>query len=197
MRILHISDTHNKHHLLRNLPDADIIVHSGDISENGTDDEVLDFLNWFCDLDYPHKIFVAGNHDLCLDGEQIEGLPENCHYLCNSGIEIEEMKFWGIPYFLSNELNGNTAQLIAKIPQKTDILITHRPPYGVLDFEEGGNFGCIDLLQVVPKIRPKYHLFGHVHAGYGIEKSQHTTFVNAALMRKNKIVNEPFLLEIL
>jgi len=66
-----------------------------------------------------------------------------------------------------------------------------------LDFEEGGNFGCIDLLQVVPKIRPKYHLFGHVHASYGIEKSQHTTFVNASLVRKNKIVNEPFLLEIL
>jgi Icc-related predicted phosphoesterase len=82
------------------------------------------------------------------------------------------------------------------IPQKTDILITHRPPYGVLDFDEDNNWGCLDLLQFVPKIRPKYHLFGHVHAGYGIEKSQHTTFVNASLVRKNKIVNEPFLLEI-
>lgn len=196
MKILHISDTHGKHHLLKNLPKADIIVHSGDVSEDGTDSEVLDFLNWFCELDYPHKIFVAGNHDLCLDGEKIEGLPENLHYLCNSGVEIEGVKFWGVPYFLSNELNGDTAQIMAQIPENTDILISHRPPYGILDFDDGNHFGCFDLLQTVQKIRPKYHLFGHIHAGYGIEKSQHTTFVNSSLVRKNKIVNEPSLLKI-
>jgi Icc-related predicted phosphoesterase len=196
MKILHLSDTHSKHHLLKYLPKADIIVHSGDVSEDGTESDVLDFLNWFCDLDYKHKFFVAGNHDFCLDGEHIEGLPENFHYLCNSGVEIMEIQFWGVPYFLSNELTGDTAQLMAKIPDKTDILITHRPPYGILDFEEGNNFGCIDLLQAVSKIRPKYHLFGHVHTGYGIEKAQYTTFVNSSLVRKNKIVNKPFLLEI-
>ncbi len=196
MKILHISDTHGKHYLLKDLPKSDIIVHSGDMSENGKDSEVLDFLEWFCDLDYPYKIVVAGNHDLCLDGEQIENLPPNFHYLCNSGIEIEGVKFWGIPYFLSNELNGDTAQLLTKIPEKTDVLITHRPPYGILDFDDNNNFGCVDLLQTVKKIQPKYHLFGHVHIGYGIEKSQHTTFVNSSLVSKNKIVNKPFLLEI-
>jgi Icc-related predicted phosphoesterase len=196
MKIVHLSDTHGKHRLLKKLPTADIIVHSGDISENGTNSEVLDFLEWFCDLNYLYKLFVAGNHDLCLDDGLIEGLPDNCFYLCHSGVEIDGVKFWGVPDFLSKELNGNQAQLLAKIPVNTDILITHRPPYGILDFEGGNHFGCIDLLQYVPKIRPKYHLFGHVHAGYGIEKSQHTTFVNASLVRKNKIENEPFLLEI-
>ena len=196
MRLLHLSDTHGKHRLLKYLPKADIIVHSGDMSENGTDSEVLDFLEWFCDLDYSHKIFVAGNHDLCLDGEQIEGLPDNCFYLCNSGVEIEGVKFWGVPYFTSDELAGNIAQQMAKIPLNTDVLITHRPPYCILDFDDNNNLGCIDLLQIVPKIRPKYHLFGHVHASYGIEKLQYTTFINASLLRKNKIVNEPFLLEI-
>ena len=196
MRLLHLSDTHGKHRLLKYLPKADIIVHSGDMSENGTDSEVLDFLEWFCDLDYSHKIFVAGNHDLCLDGEQIEGLPDNCFYLCNSGVEIEGVKFWGVPYFTSDELAGNIAQQMAKIPLNTDVLITHRPPYCILDFDDGNNFGCVDLQQALPKIRPKYHLFGHVHAGYGMEKSQYTTFVNASLVRKNKVVNEPFLLEI-
>ena len=68
MRILHISDTHNSHKLLENLPNADIIIHSGDVSFSGSDNEVLDFLNWFCDLDYANKIFVAGNHDDCLYG---------------------------------------------------------------------------------------------------------------------------------
>ena len=196
MKIIHISDTHGKHHLLKKLPKADIIVHSGDISENGTEDEVLDFLNWFCNLNYQHKIFIAGNHDICLDGEQIEGLPENCHYLCNSAVVISSIKFWGVPYFLSNELNGYTEQFLLSIPNKTDILITHRPPYGILDFEDINHFDCIDILQTIHKVRPKYHLFGHVHASYGIEKSQYTTFINASLMRKNKLVNEPFLLEI-
>lgn len=196
MKILHLSDTHGKHHLLDILPKADIIVHSGDVSEDGTESEVLDFLNWFCDLDYQYKIFVAGNHDFCLDGEQIEGLPENCYYLCNSGVEISGVYFWGVPYFLSNELNGTTEQLMLKIPNEIHVLITHQPSYGILDFEENNNFGCIHLLQAVQKIRPKYHLFGHVHAGYGIQKSKHTTFVNSSLVRKNKIVNKPFLLEI-
>ena len=196
MKILHLSDTHGKHHLLKNLPKANIIVHSGDVSEDGTESEVLDFLNWFCGLDYQFKIFVAGNHDFCLESGQIEGLSENCHYLSNSGAEIDGIEFWGVPYFLSNELNGDTEQLMSKIPKETNILITHRPPYGILDFDDGNNFGCVDLLQTVPKIRPKYHLFGHIHAGYGIEKSQHTTFINASLVRKNKVVNEPFLLEI-
>jgi Icc-related predicted phosphoesterase len=196
MKILHLSDTHNQHRQLKNLPEADIIIHSGDASENGTEGEVLDFLNWFCELDYPHKIFVAGNHDFCLDGEKIKGLPKTCHYLCNSGVEINGVKFWGIPYFLSNELNGDFAAQTEKIPADADVLISHRPPLGILDFVEGENFGCSDLLQAVLKIRPKYHLFGHAHAGYGIEKSASTTFVNGALMSKGKIVNEGALLEI-
>jgi len=197
MKILHLSDTHGKHHLLKHLPPADIIVHSGDVSEDGTESELLDFLNLFCDLSYQYKIFIAGNHDFCLEGaQQIEYLPQNCYYLCNSSVEIEGVKFWGVPYFTSDELAGSIAQQMTEIPLNTDVLITHRPPYCILDFDDGNNFGCVDLLQAVSKIRPKYHLFGHIHAGYGIEKSQYTTFVNASLVRKNKIENEPFLLEI-
>ena len=161
MKILHISDTHGKHRSLQNLPKADIIIHSGDATEDGTESEMLDFLNWFCDLDYRHKIFVAGNHDLCLDGAKIGNLLTNCHYLCYSGVEIENVKFWGIPDFLSIELIGYKSQLIAQVPDETDILISHLPPYGILDFEDSNNFGCLDLLQIIQKIRPKYHLFGH------------------------------------
>lgn len=196
MKVLHLSDTHGKHHLLKDLPPADIIIHSGDGSESGEKSEVLDFLNWFFNLDYEYKIFVAGNHELCLDGEQIENLPPNCHYLYHSGIEIEGIKFWGVPYFLSNELNGSVAQFMVQIPDGTDVLISHRPPYGILDFEENDNFGCLDLLLTVQRIYPYYHLFGHVHAGYGIVKSRHTTFVNASLIRNNVIQNKPVLLEL-
>ena len=68
MKILHISDTHNCHHRLRDLPEADVVVHSGDFCMVGTEQEALDFLNWFCDLPYKHKIFICGNHDDCLYG---------------------------------------------------------------------------------------------------------------------------------
>lgn len=64
MRILHISDTHNRHHLLRDMPDADVIVHSGDFTDMGTETEVLDFLNWYIALPYKYKLFVTGNHDI-------------------------------------------------------------------------------------------------------------------------------------
>jgi hypothetical protein len=75
------------------------------------------FLNWFCDLDYPHKIFVAGNHDDCLYGEQIEGLPNDCHYLCHSGVEIEGVKFWGTPLFVGDFLKkGRIEQMTKQIP---------------------------------------------------------------------------------
>ena len=68
MRILHLSDTHNKHLLLHDLPAADVIVHSGDVVEGRSKKEVMDFFVWFCALDYKYKIFVAGNHDTCLHG---------------------------------------------------------------------------------------------------------------------------------
>ena len=198
MRILHISDTHNSHKLLENLPTADIIVHSGDASFSGSDNEVLDFLNWFCDLDYAHKIFVAGNHDDCLYGEQIEGLPDNCHYLCYSGVEIENVKFWGVPLFMGDALKGGrTEQIMKQIPHDINVLITHSPPFGILDFDDNINYGCRDLLNVVEQINPRYHLFGHIHNANGIKKINKTTFVNSAIMNgQYELINKPTLLEI-
>lgn len=198
MRILHISDTHSKHNLLQNLPKADVIVHSGDASFSGSDSEMLDFLNWFCNLDYLYKIFVAGNHDDCLYGEQIEGLPENCHYLYHSGVEIEDIKFWGVPLFVGDSLKeGHTKQIMAQIPDNTDVLISHSPPYGILDFDDNINYGCRDLLKAIERINPRYHLFGHIHANYGIQKIGQTTFVNSAIMNgMYELVNKPKLLEV-
>ena len=89
MKILHLSDTHSAHHRLKNLPEADIVVHSGDYCMVGEEREAMDFLYWFCDLPYRHKIFICGNHDSCLYDANIDGLDGNVHYLCNSGIEID------------------------------------------------------------------------------------------------------------
>lgn len=81
MRILHLSDTHGTHHQLSGLPEADIIVHSGDITYGGSENEVIDFIEWFGSLPYTYKLFIAGNHDYCLIMAEIEGLPDVCFYL--------------------------------------------------------------------------------------------------------------------
>ena len=199
MRIIHISDTHNRHRVLHDLPAADIIVHSGDISMEGTGKEVDDFIEWFAELDYEHKIFIAGNHDEYLFDKKPaviqRYLPANCHYLCHSGVVIKGIKFWGEPIFFSDVIEGRFDQLLAQIPQDTDILISHRPPCGILDNAEN-SYVCSDLLQVVLKITPRYHLFGHIHAAYGIEKRGATTFVNAALANEhNELVRKPFVFD--
>ncbi len=96
INILHLSDTHSQHRRLTELPDADILIHSGDFTMSGSEQEALDFLNWFCDLSYPHKIFICGNHDACLYRANIDGLDKNVHYLCNSSVVIDGVKFYGV-----------------------------------------------------------------------------------------------------
>ncbi len=197
MLILHLSDTHGKHHELSSLPLADIIIHSGDISFAGSENEVMDFIEWFGALPYKYKIFIAGNHDDCLFGANIDGLPQNCYYLCNSSVSIEGVKFYGVPMFMEDAMSGDYDRNIQKIPSDTDILITHQPPKGILDSSANINYGDSNLLQIVLEIKPKYQLFGHIHGAYGIEKSEHTTFVNAAILSENyELKNEPILLKI-
>ncbi len=182
MKIVHISDTHCLHRRLTDLPKGDILVHSGDSTNVGSQAELLDFLEWFCDLEgYKHKIFIGGNHDHILYGSHIDGLPENCHHLCHSALTIEGVKFYGLPMFINDEVTGYYTKSISEIPKDTDILISHQPPYGILDFADGIHYGDDRLLEKVLRIKPRLHLFGHIHAAYGIEKGQNTTFVNSAL----------------
>lgn len=177
MKILHLSDTHNCHKQLKDLPEADIIIHAGDFSFTGTEKETLNFIEWFYALPYKYKIFIAGNHDDYLFGANIEGLPDNCYYLCNSGVTIGNMHFYGVPLFIDDVISGEYDRQLNNIPNDTDVLITHQPPFGILDFSENINYGDFILLQNVLRIKPKYHLFGHIHNAYGMEKNDETLFV--------------------
>ena len=197
MKILHLSDTHGAHHLLRNLPEADVVVHSGDFCMNGEEREALDFLNWFCALPYRHKIFICGNHDDCLYGANIDGLPDNVHYLCNSGIEIDGLKFYGVPMFLEDCVTDRQSRNYAAIPEDTDILVTHSPAYGILDFDDGVNCGSEELLESVVKIYPNAHLFGHIHLQHGIKDVNGIIFSNGAIMNADYTnFNTPNMIEI-
>ena len=188
MTLLHLSDTHGQHRQLHDLPPADILIHTGDITESGTEQEVLDFLNWLIDLPYAHKIFVAGNHDTCLwDAVDIEDLPENIHFLQDRGAEIDGVKFFGIGYDHHEDI----------IPEGTDVVITHEPPTSILDRSSAIQWGNIRIRNRVALVAPKYHLFGHAHESYGTQKIGSTTYSNAALMNdRMELVNKPRLLEI-
>ncbi len=177
MKILHISDTHSRHKEIKNMPEADIVIHSGDITENGTEDEVLDFIKWFESLNYKYKIFVHGNHDLSLYGNDIEGLMENTFFLENKMIEIEGLQVYGT-------FSGN----FDYIPYGTDILITHIPPLGILDGTEV-LYGDYSLLKKVFEIKPKLHLFGHIHESPGQEIIDNVTFSNASSICMCNIFN--------
>lgn len=182
MKILHISDTHGCHHRLRDLPEADMVVHSGDFTMNGSEAEAVDFMNWFCDLPYAHKIFICGNHDDCLFGANIDGLDTNVHYLCNSGVEIDGVKFYGVPMFMADCISDRQAGNYTNIPEDTDILITHSPAYGILDFDDNIHYGSEDLLGKITRLNLKAHLFGHIHAQHGIVTIANTIFSNGAIM---------------
>ena len=185
MKILHLSDTHNYHHRLLDLPEADVVVHSGDFCMVGTEQEALDFLNWFCDLPYQHKIFICGNHDDCLYGANIEGLDSNVHFLSNSGVEIEGIKFYGVPMFLIECVTERQSKNYSKIPYGTDVLITHSPAYGILDFDDNIHYGSEELLEKISTLNLKAHLFGHIHAQHGVSMLNGTFFSNGAIMNSD------------
>ncbi len=200
MRIVHISDTHNLHRKIKDLPFGDLIIHSGDVTMAGTDDELMNFINWFKQLDYKYKIFIGGNHDYCLEEENRETiqslLPKNVFYLDKSEIRIENINIFGLPFFVSDAMSGDYEESIKLIPKDTSILITHRPPYGILDYSGTINYGCKDLEKAISEIKPRYNLFGHIHDAYGIKETPQTTFANTALVDEHyNLINKPFVFD--
>ena len=197
MTILHISDTHNRHRQLQDLPAADVIVHSGDFTMAGTESEVMDFMKGFCNLPYAHNVFIAGNHDDCLFGADINGLPDNCHYLYDNGVTIEGMRFFGIPMFVEDDISGNYTKMLEHITTDTDVLITHQPPFGILDKSGRFHFGSKILDEAVKRIKTKAHLFGHIHAANGLYQSNGVIFSNAAMVDEDyKHCHSPHLIEL-
>jgi len=184
------------------VPDGDVLIHAGDFCGGANRRSVAEFLEWFAAQPHKHKVFIAGNHDVSFEEEEtwcrqtLQKFP-NLTYLQDSACEIEGIKFWGAPWqpafgnWSFNLPRGpELADKWSAIPTGTDVLITHGPPQGILDecpawppkpgVVKMVNVGCADLLQVVERIKPKVHVFGHIHEGYGVLEENGTTFVNAA-----------------
>lgn len=185
------------HHHLIDLPKADVLVHCGDAMNWGSYDEMAIFFNWFTNTPYTYRIFIAGNHDIQLQkiGKQLPDwvYPDKFHFLWDSGVTIEGIKFYGSPWVTT--INGRWAfeqnefeleRHFIRIPGDTDVLITHGPPYGILNDVYGRHIGSQALRTRVEKLRPRYHFFGHCHEDFGAfervyqDDGRSTVFCNAA-----------------
>lgn len=184
-----MSDTHARHHLTA-VPDGDVLVHAGDITRRGKLEDVEAFDRWLAGLPHPVKVVVCGNHDFCFQENPAEARTRLRHatYLEDSGCEAAGLTFWGSPWqpwfggWAFNLPRGEElARVWAKIPDRVDVLVTHGPPEGILDTtSRGDSAGCRDLFWRVLEVRPRLHVFGHIHEAAGRLDADGIVFVNAS-----------------
>lgn len=163
-------------------------------------------------LDFNHQRHMFTNKEKHLEyASQFVNHPE-IHYLNDSGVTIDGINFWGSPIqprFGNWAFNRDRGEDIKAhwdmIPNGIDVLITHGPPKGILDrihpmferYNEDPNVGCWDLLQKVIDIKPKVHVFGHIHETYGMEEHDGVTYINASFLNHRYIpVNEPIVFDV-
>ena len=207
MRITFISDTHAKHNqVTSSLPGGDVLIHAGDISNKGYRTEIQDFIKWFSTIEnYTHKIFIAGNHDFGCQDEVLavqellrlnpgsEYLYDDMFLIGDESADYDDMvKVWGSPWqpefynwaFNLPRQGAELKEVWNMIPSDVDILITHGPPYGHLDYVAYSkqNVGCELLRERIDLIKPKIHVFGHIHSSYGYKFDGTTHFFNAAVL---------------
>ena len=206
MKIVCISDTHG--FLPQDLPPGDVLIHAGDYSAFGTKGELAGFAWWLgvVSFDYRRVIFVPGNHDRYMEDNPntaMDMLLPSVVVLINSDYKFEGVTFWGSPYtppfrdwaFMKTE--DELEQVYAEMPQ-TDILITRGPPRGILDRNvKGEHCGSLALADKVRQMKLRYHIFGHIHEGYGWTERDGTTFLNVAHNDYGQgKVNDPVVIEI-
>jgi predicted phosphodiesterase len=188
-----ISDTHGMHDHVR-VPPCDVLVHCGDCTNDGSYADLKDFLTWLRRQPAEHKVLIAGNHDWVFEKHPalatrmvLEYAP-TVTYLQDSGVTLHGLKFWGSPItkrFMDWAFNRDPGEDIRRhwslIPEGTDVLVTHGPPYGYLDLSrESGRYysdtqgmvdcdhlGDRDLYEAVLRVKPSIHAFGHIHGSGG------------------------------
>jgi len=220
MRITFISDTHTKHNeITQYLPGGDLIIHAGDIMNSGyANYEVEEFCEWFASQkQYDKKVFIAGNHDRAFENkpDQVESILDqfpNLIYLEDEMFGLysldtdKSVKIYGSPWqpefynwaFNLPRRGQDLMRVWNQIPKNTDILITHGPPWGHCDVTPYGNLnvGC-ELLRVrVDEVKPKIHVFGHIHSGAGYKWDGKTHFFNAAVLNNSyEYANRPMTID--
>ena len=191
MRLVILSDTHGQR---PEIPDGDVLIHCGDISTHGSRDDIQAGLEWLDKQGHSVKFYVPGNHDIAM---QFTNMPwfRSITVLQDREIVYAGVTFYGTPWCPAYKgwgfgiEPGSRTMKAARdaIPGYTDVLISHCPPYGVMDKVKGEDehLGCRVLRRRVDSFRPRVHCFGHIHTG-GEGSPQvnisGTLFVNAAVL---------------
>jgi Icc-related predicted phosphoesterase len=188
--IVLISDTHELHREVE-VPAADLLIHAGDFTMfSKSTAAILDFNKWLGELPHTWRILTAGNHEFFLEADPSKRrMISNATLLINESVEIMGLKIWGSPMTplyggaFGRSSEQDRVKVYSNIPDDIDILITHGPPYGILDQapDSDSHAGCHQLLAAVRRIKPMLHVFGHVHGAYGTLSTPDTLFVNAPL----------------
>ena len=205
MRIVCIADTHELHRELV-VPPGYLLIHAGDISVRSKRPWMYRHFDiWLGELPHRHKIVIPGNNDYLLEDPKEHKVITKAMLLVDSGVEIEGLKIWGSP---ATPLYGGAfgksrpedrKKLWASIPEGLDILVTHTPPFAILDHASPSERreGCPKLLEAVFRAMPRIHVFGHIHAGYGTRRTSDTVFVNASLLGDSgKLDREPIVIDL-
>ena len=186
-RIVAIADTHNRHAQLA-LPAGDVLIHAGDLTGRGTLRELEQVADWLRAQPHRHKVVVAGNHDFALQRQpaQAKALFQGLHLLEDEEVQLEGLRIWGAPWqpwfhdWAFNLRRG--PEIDAKwrlIPAGVDVLVTHGPPHGYGDVVyRGERVGCEDLTRHLDRVKPRLHLFGHIHEDKGEWRRGETRIVN-------------------
>lgn len=203
MKLDFFSDTHKKHHKLT-FNGGEILFFCGDLSSRGNLTDIKKFAEFVSKLPYLYKVIIAGNHDFCFENELKEEaekifLDHGLIYLNDQSISLLGLNIHGspiTPWFHDWAFNRLRGEVIKRhwemIPDQTDVLITHGPPYGILDqCYHGERVGCVDLLDRVLKVKPTIHAFGHIHEQYGVIEQDGVKFINACNLNESYQVVNP------
>ncbi len=220
MKIVALSDTHTLQRLVP-MPEGqfDVLIHAGDLGNVGKSREYVAIGDWFRSIkhQYKHQIIVPGNHDWGMMQQFDEcrkHFDDDVIFLIDKAIEIDGIKFYGCPWmpqfydwaFMLPE--RDLPAMYVRIPDDTEVLITHSPPHSILDsmrgkmrfgdrhmYERCGSPALYERVKQLPKL--KHHIFGHIHFGYGTETIDDVTFHNVASLNENyHYQNAPQIIEI-
>jgi Icc-related predicted phosphoesterase len=184
-----------------------MFIHAGDITAMGRPENLQKAAREILSLGYRWNIFVPGNHDR----EFIEDFGGAWKHmpgiivLQDEWVKIMGKKIYGSSWIKFKDgiypfEMENLQEKWDKIPSNTDILITHMPPLsGVLDVNYHGEWmGDHDLLKTVrDRVKPKLHIFGHIHHSHGVMKDDNTVYVNGSLTGADrKPAFDPIVVEI-
>jgi len=211
MRLVCLSDTHKRHEDVL-LPDGDVLVFAGDMCGGGGEGSARRFIHWFGKQRHKEKVMIAGNHDRCFDSGGKDLLKVlikegGIRYLEHESERIGGVNFFGSPYqpefcnWAFNVRRGDDlARLWSQIPVDTEVLITHGPPFGILDMTGSGErCGCEDLRRRVDSLPClKVNIFGHIHYSYGTKVHNGAKYVNVSICGEDyEPTNKPVVIELL